>query len=64
MNRLMLFLVLINITGEVIAQPSKLACQNLKNADLTDIPLEELMEIPIFLVHRNKRRVPTKPRIS
>jgi outer membrane receptor for ferrienterochelin and colicin len=49
MNRLMLFLVLINITGEVIAQPSKLACQNLKNADLTDIPLEELMEIPIFL---------------
>ena len=49
MNRLMLFLVLINITGEVIAQPSKLACQNLKNADLTDVPLEELMEIPIFL---------------
>ncbi|MSR16945.1 MAG: TonB-dependent receptor [Methylococcaceae bacterium] len=49
MNRLILFLVLINITGVVIAQSSKLACQNLKNADLTDVPLEELMEIPIFL---------------
>ncbi|MEI6747136.1 MAG: Plug domain-containing protein, partial [Methylococcaceae bacterium] len=47
MNRLMIFLVLISITGEVIAQPSKLACQDFENVDMLDAPLEELMAIPI-----------------
>ena len=49
MNRLMIFLVLISITGEVIAQQSKLACQDFKNVDTLDVPLEELMETPVFI---------------
>ncbi len=46
MNRLFLLLFLIGVTDRLIAQPSKLVCQDFKNMDMLDAPLEELMDIP------------------
>ena len=45
MKRLFLFVLLVGFTGIVIAQSDKLVCKDLKNLDLLDAPLEELMDI-------------------
>lgn len=45
---LVVVLVLSSISGFVLAQP-KLVCENFKYLDTTDVPLEELMDVPVVL---------------
>lgn len=47
MNRGVLFLSLICIANISIAQPNKLACKDFENIDTLDVPLEELMDVPV-----------------
>ena len=47
MKHLVLFVLLVGVTSVSIAESNKLACKDFKDVDTLDIPLEELMDVPV-----------------